>query len=53
MPDPPDRRVLCRKDKGAIEEIPAGYKDIDEVMANRRDLVEVVHTLKQIACIRG
>lgn len=45
--------VLCRKDSGVIDEIPAAYKDIDEVMANQSDLVEVVHTLKQIMCIKG
>ena len=45
--------VLCRKDKGVIDEIPAAYKDIDAVMANQNDLVEVVHTLKQIACVKG
>lgn len=45
--------VECRKDKGVMDEIPAAYKDIDEVMANQSDLVEVVHTLKQVLCIKG
>lgn len=45
--------VECRKDKGIIDEIPAAYKDIDTVMENQSDLVEVVHTLKQIICIKG
>ena len=45
--------VLCRKDKGVIDEIPAAYKDIDTVMANQSDLTEVLHTLKQIVCIKG
>lgn len=45
--------VECRKDKGIIDEIPSAYKDIDEVMANQSDLVEVVHTLKQVICIKG
>ena len=45
--------ILCRKDKGVIDEIPAAYKDIDTVMANQDDLVEVLHTLKQIVCIKG
>ena len=45
--------VECRKDKGVIDEIPGAYKDIDEVMANQTDLVEVVHTLKQVMCIKG
>ncbi len=45
--------VVCRKDKGVIDEIPGAYKDIDEVMANQEDLVEVVHTLKQVVCVKG
>jgi tRNA-splicing ligase RtcB len=45
--------VVCRKDKGVLDEIPAAYKDIDEVMANQSDLVEVVHTLKQVICVKG
>ena len=45
--------VECRKDGGVIDEIPGAYKDIDEVMANQSDLVEVVHTLKQVLCIKG
>jgi tRNA-splicing ligase RtcB len=45
--------VLCRKDKGVIDEIPAAYKDIDEVMANQSDLVDVLHTLKQVICVKG
>jgi len=45
--------VECRKDKGVIDEIPAAYKDIDTVMANQTDLVDVVHTLKQVLCIKG
>lgn len=45
--------VVCRKDKGVLDEIPGAYKDIDEVMANQSDLVEVVHTLKQVICVKG
>ena len=45
--------VECRKDAGVLDEIPGAYKDIDEVMANQADLVEVVHTLKQIVCVKG
>ncbi|MGQ0510207.1 MAG: RtcB family protein [Betaproteobacteria bacterium] len=45
--------VVCRKDKGVLDEIPAAYKDIDQVMANQSDLVEVVHTLKQVLCVKG
>ena len=68
-PDEPERRaeeifrrrtwktqtqgVICRKDKGVLDEIPGAYKNIDEVMANQSDLVEVVHTLKQVLCVKG
>ena len=45
--------VECRKDGGVVDEIPAAYKNIDEVMANQTDLVEVAHTLKQVICIKG
>ncbi|MBA2591063.1 MAG: RtcB family protein [Gammaproteobacteria bacterium] len=45
--------VVCRKDEGVIDEIPGAYKDIDTVMENQWDLVEVVHTLKQVVCVKG
>jgi len=45
--------VECRKDKGVIDETPMAYKDIDAVMAAQADLVEVVHTLRQIVCVKG
>jgi tRNA-splicing ligase RtcB len=45
--------VECRKDAGVIDETPMAYKDIDAVMAAQEDLVEVVHTLKQIVCVKG
>ena len=47
------RGVVCRKDRGVVDEIPAAYKPIDEVMANQHDLVETVHTLKQVVCVKG
>jgi tRNA-splicing ligase RtcB len=45
--------VICRKDKGVLDEIPGAYKDIDEVMANQSDLTEILHTLKQVVCVKG
>jgi tRNA-splicing ligase RtcB len=45
--------VICRKDKRVIDEIPGAYKDIDTVMENQSDLVEVLHTLKQVVCVKG
>jgi tRNA-splicing ligase RtcB len=45
--------VECRKDSGVVDEIPAAYKDIDQVMENQKDLVEVVAQLKQVMCVKG
>ena len=45
--------VVCRKDRGVIDEIPGAYKDIDQVMANQTDLVEPVHVLRQVVCVKG
>jgi len=45
--------VECRKDRDVIDETPAAYKSIDAVMAAQADLVEVVHTLKQVVCVKG
>ncbi|MAF95014.1 MAG: RNA-splicing ligase RtcB [Rhodospirillaceae bacterium] len=45
--------VECRKDAGVIDETPGAYKDINAVMAAQTDLVEVVHTLKQVVCVKG
>ena len=47
------RGVECRKDSGVLDEIPAAYKNIDQVMAQQRDLVEVVAKLKQFICVKG
>ena len=45
--------IECRKDEAVIDEIPGAYKDIDVVMENQNDLVEAIHTLKQIVYIKG
>ncbi len=45
--------VECRKDKGVLDEIPGAYKNIDKVMAMQSDLIEVVHTLKQVVNVKG
>ena len=45
--------VECRKDADVIDETPMAYKDIDAVMAAQADLVEVVHTLRQVVCVKG
>lgn len=45
--------IECRKDEDVIDETPAAYKPIDAVMEAQRDLVEVLHTLRQIVCVKG
>ena len=45
--------IECRKDTGVIDEIPGAYKDIDVVMEHQHDLVDVVHTLRQVVCVKG
>ncbi len=45
--------VECRKDKGVLDEIPAAYKDIDQVMDAQSDLVRVVACIKQVLCVKG
>jgi tRNA-splicing ligase RtcB len=45
--------VECRKDDSVLDETPGAYKSIDAVMAAQEDLVEIVHTLKQIICVKG
>ncbi|MES2354626.1 MAG: RtcB family protein [Pseudomonadota bacterium] len=45
--------VECRKDAGVIDELPAAYKDLDAVMAAQTELIDIVHTLKQVLCVKG
>ena len=45
--------VECRKDEAVIDESPAAYKPIDQVMEAQKDLVEIVHTLRQVVCVKG
>lgn len=45
--------IECRKDAGVIDETPAAYKPIDQVMEAQKDLVEIVHTLRQVVCVKG
>ena len=47
------RGIECRKDKDVIDETPAAYKSIDAVMKAQSDLVDVVHTLKQVVVVKG
>ena len=45
--------VECRKDAGVIDETPGAYKSIEAVMAAQADLVEIVHELRQVVCVKG
>lgn len=45
--------VECRKDADVIDETPGAYKNIYDVMSAQADLVEIVHTLKQVVCVKG
>jgi Uncharacterized conserved protein len=45
--------VECRKDTGIIDEIPGAYKDIDVVIEESKSLVDVIHTLKAVLCVKG
>lgn len=47
------RGLNAAKMPGILDEIPAAYKPIEEVMASQQDLVEVVATLKQVVCVKG
>lgn len=45
--------VDCRKDADVIDETPMAHKPIDDVMKAQKDLVEIVHTLRQVICVKG
>jgi len=45
--------IECRKDADVVDETPAAYKSIDHVMAAQADLVDIVHTLRQVLCVKG
>jgi tRNA-splicing ligase RtcB len=45
--------IECRKDAGVVDETPAAYKDVNAVMTAQSDLVDIVHTLRQLICIKG
>jgi tRNA-splicing ligase RtcB len=45
--------IECRKDAEVIDETPGAYKSIEAVMAAQADLVDIVHTLRQVVCVKG
>ena len=53
MPGPVANRGKDRKDQSVLDETPGAYKSIEAVMAAQSDLVDIVHTLKGIVCVKG
>ena len=47
------RGIECRKDSDVIDETPGAYKPIEAVMSAQSDLVEIVHKLHQVICVKG
>ena len=45
--------IECRKDANVIDETPMAYKPIEKVMEAQSDLVEIVHELRQVVCVKG
>jgi tRNA-splicing ligase RtcB len=45
--------IECKKDSSVLDETPGAYKDIDTVMKAQEDLVEPIHTLRQLVCVKG
>ena len=45
--------IECRKDAAVIDETPMAYKSIEKVMEAQSDLVEIVHELRQVVCVKG
>ena len=45
--------IECKKDESMLDETPGAYKNIDDVMESQKDLVDIVHTLHQVICVKG
>ena len=45
--------IECRKDAAVVDETPMAYKPIEAVMAAQAELVDVVHELRQVVCVKG
>ena len=45
--------IECRKDAEVLDETPMAYKPIDKVREAQKDLVETVHELRQVVCVKG
>lgn len=45
--------IECRKDDGVVDEIPAAYKDIAQVISDQDNLVRPVARLRTLLCVKG
>ena len=45
--------IECRRDRGILDELPAAYKDVEQVMRYQEDLVRPIVTLQEILSIKG
>lgn len=45
--------IECNNSGSTLDETPSAYKPIDDVMEAQKDLVEIVHEIKQVMCIKG
>ncbi len=45
--------VVCRKDADVLDESPRAYKRVEDVMRAQEALVEVVHELHGVVCVKG
>ena len=43
----------AKKIANVINEISIAYKDIDAVMTAQNELVEIMHQLRQVVCVKG
>ena len=47
------RCFSLEEDRAVLDETPRAYKSIDRVMHAQRDLVDMVHELRQLVCVKG
>lgn len=45
--------VECRKDEEVLDETPGAYKPVEAVIAAQADLIDIVHTLRAVLCVKG
>jgi tRNA-splicing ligase RtcB len=47
------RGIEWRRTDAFLDEIPGAYKDVDVIMRDAADMVEILHTLRQIVNVKG